>query len=140
MAPTTLRTFVDNLEDVTFAGVSRQYTQGPPVGAPGTGDLPATFVKLPFMTERPLVLGEQGGLTEYHATMVYLVEPVGQNQQGPNFDAYVDAIDIVCAGMRAVTCNTLGLAKHLWSILPDPMQAVAGVQYWAVKVDVTGYG
>jgi hypothetical protein len=140
MAPTTLRTFVDNLEAVTFTGVSRQYTQGPPVGATADADLPATFVKLPFMSEEPLVLGEQGGWTEYHATLVYLVEPVAQNQQGPNFDAWVDAVDTVCVGMRAVTCNTLGLAKHLWSIPPSPMETVAGIQYWAVKVDVTGYG
>jgi hypothetical protein len=140
MAPTTLRAFVDNLEAVTITGVSRQYMQGPPVGAPTTADLPATYVRTPHASEGPLVLGEQGGWPEFHATLVLLVEPVAQNQQGPNFDAWVDAVDSILVAMRAVTCGDLGVAKHRWTIRPESHAEVAGVRYWAVSVDVEGHG
>lgn len=139
MAPTTFRAFVDNLEAVTVTGVQRQYEQGPPMGAPGVGDLPCSFVRTPYVSEGPLVFDEQGGMTNYHAVFVYCVEPVGQSTTPANFDEWVDAVDSVLTAMRGVTCGSLGLAHHTWAVQPNPHIEIAGIRYWAVQVDVEGW-
>ena len=136
---TTLRTFVDNLEAVTITGVTRQYTQGPPAGAPGTADLPASYVRLPKSSEGPIVLSGQGGWPELSATLMILMEPVAQNLQGVNFDATVTMIDNVSTAFGAVACGTLGMAKPSWSCA-QTIDSVAGIDFWAVIVDVRGRG
>ena len=133
-----MRTFVDNLEAVTIAGVTRLYSQGPPTST-NDPDLPAQYVKLPAMDEGPLVYGEMGGWPTLRATLVILQEAVAQNLQGVNFDATVDLIDATRTGMLAVSCGTLGKAKASFTIRQG-IDTVAGVEYWALFVDVTGQG
>ena len=136
---TTLRTFVDNLEAVTITGVERQYTQGPPAGAPGTADLPASYVRLPNTGEVPITLGNMGGWPDLRATLVILLEPVAQELQGANFDTTVDMIDNIATALRAVSCGTLGLAQFSWTAV-QTIDEVAGTRFWAVVVDVEGRG
>jgi len=138
MAITTMRTFVDNLEAVSISGVTRLYSKGPPTQT-NTPDLPASFVKLPRSGDGPMVFQNQGGWPTLRATLVIVVEPVAQNLQGVNFDAAVTLIDAIHTGMRAVTCGTLGKAEFTWDIRQG-IETVAGVEYWALFVDVEGRG
>ena len=137
MAPTTYRSFVDALEALTIAGVSRQYTQGPPIGAPGVADCPFQYVRYPGSDEIPIVFDEQGGWPTLRAELVIGVEPVGQDTAFANFDATVDMMDAVATALRAATCITL---SHLRWSLRQIIDTVAGQQYWAIVAAVEGNG
>jgi hypothetical protein len=128
---------VDALEATTVAGVSRTFTQGPPLGSPGVTDCPFQYVRFPEGDEIPLVFGEQGGDPTLRAEFVVCIEPVGQSTAPENFDATVDMMDAVTAGLRALSCIT---KSHLnWS-LRLAMDIVAGQMYWAVIASVEGRG
>ena len=134
---TTFRSFVDALEALTITGVVRQYTQGPPMGAPGTADCPFQYVRYPASDEIPLVFGEQGGWPTLRADLVIGVEPVGQNTGFENFDDTVDMMDNVVSALQGAPCIT---KSHLrWSIR-QAIDTVAGQQYWAVITAVEGSG
>ena len=137
MAVTTYRSFVDALEALDIAGVSRQYTQGPPVGSPSTPDCPAQFVRYPGSDEHAIVFGEQGGWPTLRADLVVLVEPVGQSRGGENFDHTVDMMDAVAIALRGAPCIT---KSHLRWGCRQTIEEVAGQAYWAVVANVEGNG
>jgi len=137
MAATTYRSFVDALEALTITGVVRQYTQGPPVGSPGTADCPFQYVRYPGGDEVPLVFGEQGGWPTLRADLLVCVEPVGQNLTPENFDDTVDMMDNMATALRGQSCTTK--AHVTWSIR-QIIDTVAGQQYWAVLATVEGHG
>ena len=137
MAVTTYRSFVDALEALTITGVSKQYTQGPPVGSPTTDDCPAQFVRYPGSDEHAIVFGEQLGWPTLRADLVVLVEPVGQNLGGENFDATVDMMDAVAIALRGAPCIT---KSHLRVSMRQTIEEVAGQAYWAVVANVEGNG
>ena len=134
---TTFRSFVDALEALTITGVVRQYTQGPPMGAPGTADCPFQYVRYPASDEIPLVFGEQGGWPTLRADLVIGVEPVGQNTTFENFDDTVDMMDNVTVALQGAPCITK--SKLNWSIR-QAIDTVAGQQYWAVIAAIEGKG
>jgi hypothetical protein len=138
MPPTTYRSFVDALEALVVAGVVRRYSQGPPIGAPGTADCPFQYVRYPGTDEEyPIVFGEQGGWLDLHADLVIGVEPVGQDVAPENFDNTVDMMDNLAAALRGQTCTTKSHVR--WS-LRQIIDTVAGQQYWAVLAQVRGNG
>ena len=134
---TTYRSFVDALEALSISGVNRQYTQGPPIGAPGTADCPFQYVRYPGSEEESaIVFGEQGGYYELHAELVICIEPVGQNTAFENFDDTVDMMDAVQTTLQAMGCITD--SKSAWS-LRQTIDTVAGQEYWAVVAQIRGY-
>ena len=137
MAVTTYRSFVDALEALVITGVVRQYTQGPPSGAPATADTPAQYVRSPGSDEIAIVFGEQGGWPTLRAELVILVEAVGQNVQPENFDDTVDMMDNIATALRGATCMTKSHVR--WS-LRQTIDTVAGQAYWAVVAGVEGSG
>jgi hypothetical protein len=138
MAVTTYRSFVDALEALSITGVNRQYTQGPPIGAPGVADCPFQYVRYPRTDEEfAIVFGEQGGWADLQAELVIGVEPVGQNVAPENFDDTVDMMDNVAAALRGSTCLTK--SKLRWG-LRQAIDTVAGQEYWAVIATVRGNG
>ena len=137
MALTTYRSLIDALEALSITGVVRQYTQGPPAGAPSTADCPAQYVRYPGGDERPLVFGEQGGWCTFRAELVILVEPVAQNVQPENFDDTVDMMDSITTALRNADCITL--SKLHWNIKMI-IDTVANTPYWAVLAVVEGSG
>jgi len=137
MAITTYRSFVDALEAVAITGVSRQYTQGPPLGSPGVGDCPFQYVRYPASDEIPLVFGEQLGWPTLRAELVVCIEPVGQSTGYANFDATVDMMDAVATALRALTCIT---KSHIRASVRQAIDTVAGQDYWAVVASVEGNG
>jgi len=137
MAPTTYRTFVDALEALVVTGVVQRYTSGPPSGAPGTSDIPAQYVRYPGSDEVAIVFGEGGGWPTLRAELVLLVEAVGQNTQGRNFDLTVDMMDNLATALRGTTCTTK--SKLRWSVRMGE-DLVAGTAYWAVVANVEGSG
>jgi len=134
---TTFRSFVDALEALTITGVNRQYTQGPPIGAPGVADCPFQYVRYPRSEEIPIVFGEQGGWPTLRAELVLGVEPVGQNTAFENFDDTVDLMDALVTALQASSCITK--SKLTWNIR-QAIDTVAGQQYWAVIAEVEGRG
>jgi len=135
---TTYRSFVDALEALDITGVVRQYTQGPPVGAPGTADCPFQYVRYPGTDEEfAIVFGEQGGWADLRAELVIGVEPVGQNVTPENFDDTVDMMDNVRTALQGATCMTK--SKLRWS-LRQTIDTIAGQDYWAVVAQVRGNG
>jgi hypothetical protein len=138
MATTTYRSFVDALEALTITGITRQYEQGPPTGAPGVADCPFQYVRYPGSDEEfAIVFGEQGGWNELHADLVVCVEPVGQNVTPENFDDTVDMMDNVMHALQGSSCLTK--SKLRWG-LRQTIDTVAGMEYWAVVATVRGYG
>ena len=138
MAVTTYRSFVDALEALTITGVVRQYTQGPPIGSPGTADCPFQYVRYPGTDEEfAIVFGEQGGWADLHAELVICVEPTGQNVAPENFDDTVDMMDNVATALRGSTCMTK--SKLRWG-LQQTIDTVAGQEFWAVLARVRGNG
>jgi len=134
---TTYRAFVDALEALSITGVSRTYTQGPPLGAPGVGDCPFQYVRYPGSdSETAIVFGEQGGRYHLRAELVVGVEPVGQNTAFENFDDTVDLMDAVQTALQGASCITD--SKLNWS-LRQVIDTVAGQQYWAVLAVVEGW-
>ena len=133
---TTYRSFVDALEALDVAGVVRRYTSGPPAGAPGTGDVPAQYVRYPGGDERALVFGEGGGVGTLRAELVVLVEAVAQSTQARNFDLTVDMMDNVAAALRGAPCSIGG--KLSWSVRMGE-DLVAGTAYWSVIASVEGH-
>jgi len=138
MAITTMRSFVDAVEAISITGVVRQYTQGPPTST-NDMDVPCTFVKLPNESEGPVVYQNQGLWPQMRCTLVVIVEAVAQNYQWVNFDACVDMMDNVSAAMRGLSCGTPAKSHTTWSIRQG-IETVAGVEYWALFVDVEGRG
>ena len=137
MASTTYRAFVDALEALTITGVTRQYTQGPPLGPPGVADCPFQYVRYPTSTEIPMVFGEQGGWPTLRAELVIGVEAVGQNTAFENFDDTVDMMDNVALALQGSSCIT---KSHLRWEIRQAIDTVAGQQYWAVIAIVEGSG
>lgn len=137
MPPTTYRSFVDALEALVITGVTRQYTKGPPVGAPATADCPAQYVRYPGGDEVPLVFGNQLGWPTLRAELVVLVEPVAQDTGPANFDKTVDMMDNVMTALRAASCFT---ASHIRCSTRQIIDTVAGQDYWAVLANVEGSG
>jgi len=138
MAVTTYRSFVDALEALSITDVTRQYTQGPPVGAPSTADCPFQYVRYPRSNEEhAIVFGEQGGWADLQADLVVCLEPTGQNVTPENFDDTVDMMDNVADALRGATCYTK--SKLFWGIR-QTIDTVAGQEYWAVVATVRGYG
>jgi hypothetical protein len=134
---TTYRSFVDALEALTITGTNREYTQGPPIGAPGVADCPFQYVRYPGSDEEhAIVFGEQGGRYELHAELVIGIEPVGQNTAFENFDNTVDMMDNVQTALQAASCITD--AKLTWT-LSQIIDTVAGDRYWAVLARVSGW-
>ena len=129
---------IDALEALSITGVNRQYTQGPPIGAPGVADCPFQYVRYPGSNnEHAVVFGEQGGWNHLRAELVIGVEPVGQNTAQENFDDTVDMMDNVASALRGASC--ISSSKINWS-LRQIIDTVAGQQYWAVLAVVEGYG
>ena len=136
-APTTFRSFVDDLEATSITGVNRAFTQGPPEGSPGTSDCPFQYVRYPQGEEIPVVFGEQGGWPTLRAELVVCVEPTGQSTAPANFDDTVDMMDAIITGLRALSCIT---KSHLTWSLRQTVDIVAGQAYWAVVANVEGHG
>ena len=137
MAPTTYRSFVDALEAMSVTGVDRDFTQGPPLGAPGVADCPFKYIRYPGGDERPIVFGSHGGWPTLTAEVVIGIEPVGQKDAGNNFDDTVDLMDALNTALRALACITK--SKLNWNIR-QTIDTVAGQQYWAVVARVEGSG
>jgi hypothetical protein len=133
----TFRSFVDGLEALVVTGVVRRYTQGPPLGAPGTADCPFQYVRYPRSTEVAIVFGEQGGHPTRTAELVIGVEPVGQNTAYENFDDTVDLMDNLESALQGASCLTK--SKLNWSIRQED-DPVAGQMYWAIIATVEGSG
>ena len=130
----TMRTFVDGLEALTIAGVTRQFTSGPPTAAPA--NLPAMFIYLPAITGvNRITLGNQGGGGTLGTQIIILVEAVAQNLQGQNFDDAVDMADTLEAALIASGCAIGGVLG--WDINIIEFD-VAGIVYWTVRAILTG--
>lgn len=137
MPLTKFRAFVDALEAMTVTGVSRNYTQGPPLGAPVDADCPALFVRYPEADEDRTTFGTHGGWPTFRTDVVIVVEPTGQNTAPANFDATVDMMDNLSAALRDLQC--IVKSKMRWHI-KQTMELVAGQEYWAVVASVEGRG
>jgi len=138
MPITTAREFIDNLEAITITGIARAWTQGPPTQV-NDGDLPGMFVKLPSVEEGPTVFQNQGLWPTFRATLVIIWGASAQNLQGVNFDSVVDLIDYVSTAFRSESCGNLAKSHITWSIRQG-IETVAGVEYWALFVDVEAQG
>ena len=137
MASTTFRTFVDNIEALEVAGVTRRYIEGPP--ASSAAATPFQYVRYPRGNQGPIVFGEGGGPPTMIAEMVICVEEVAQNVQSENFDNTVDMMDAVNTAIRAAGNCWPGKGKANWEIRMG-VDTVAGTDYWAVITTITGSG
>ena len=137
MAPVTFRTFVDNIEALVVAGVTRSYTQGPP-GSLDAADLPSSWVQFPFGEEGPTVFGEQGGNTELQADLIVAVQAYGLGTPPLNFDATVNMMDAVAVAIRATGNCWPANSKARWSIRLG-LATVSGNDYWAVITRIRGF-
>ena len=137
MPLTKFRVFVDSLEAMTVTGVSRNYTQGPPLGAPTDADIPALFVRYPTANEARTTFGTHGGWPTFRVDVVVAVKAVGQDTAPANFDATVDMMDNLSTALRTESC--IVLSKMAWTI-KQSIEEVAGQPYWAVVASVEGSG
>ena len=139
MAAITYRTFVDGLEGLTITGVKRQFTKGVPATMQTTS-LPAQYVRTPgnvasAVTEIGLAFGGSGRLLHLRADLVVVVEAMGQNTQGANFDAMVTMVDSVNAALESDTAHILATGSPTWETRYE-LVMIGEVVYHAVVAAV----
>lgn len=133
MTPTTFVEFVNNLEALAVAGVTRRYPSGPP-GSLKAADLPASWVQFPFGSEGNTVFGEIGGNPVLQADLVIATEAYGLSRYPENFDLTVAMMDNVAVAVRAMGgTSRCWPAKGLvsWATRLG-MVTLSGNNYWAV--------
>lgn len=133
---TTFAAWLNSLEGLTIAGVTRCYTAGPPASLT-TADLPAQWLELPHGETRPACAGAEGGDRTLYTDLVIALEPVGQNTQAANFDATVAMLDSIETGLKALTSVLLGPMTWRSRLA---IVTVSGNTYWAVITEVEGLG
>ena len=139
MAAITYRTFIDGLEALTVAGITKRYTQGPPPVLQ-TANLPAQWVRTPgrvaaATTEIGLAFTGAGLDVKFRADLVVAVEATGQSLQFANFDAMVTMVDSVAAALRSDAAHILATGSPTWEIGYEIM-AVGDILYHAVVAAV----
>lgn len=133
---TTYANFITNLGDISITGVNRLYDE-PPTSL-NTADLPAQWVQFPVGEENALTFGVHGGWPTFTAQLIVAYEAVGQNTQPTNWSGVVSLMDTIVTVLHSAV-GTVAKGKLTWFINPG-IVTVAGSDYWAVLVDVTGHG
>ena len=132
---TTYANFVANLGDLSITGVNS--VDEPPTKL-NTSKLPVQWVQFPTGEENALTFGVHGGWPSFTAQLVVAYDAVAQNTQSSNWSGIVSLMDTIAATLRSAV-GTVAKGKLTWVINPGVV-TVAGVDYWAVIADVTGYG
>jgi len=134
---TTYVEYVDGLEALVVAGVTRRYTSGPPLSL-STADLPAQWVQLPDGESEAMVLGDAAGSRwpTFSANLIVAIEAVGQSTGGANFDA---AVTMMEAMRTRLELTDLTEAPLSWA-MRQAIVTVAGNDYWAIVCSVKGQG
>ena len=134
---TTFASFVNALEALSIAGVERRYQHGPPTSAPGTGEVPAQFVRSVSGSENPLAFGSEGGWPSLSAVFVIAVGPVAQETGERNFDKGIELMDALGTALRLTTCTTRSKLRWTVDLRVEPL---AGIDFWQVIANIEGDG
>jgi len=134
---TTYVEYVDGLEALVVAGVTRRYESGPPLSL-NTADLPAQWVQLPAGESEAMVLGDAAGSRwpVFNADLIIAIEAVGQGTGDVNFDATIVLMEALRTRLEL---SDLTEAPLLWT-MKQAIVTVAGNDFWAIVCSVKGQG
>lgn len=134
---TTYVEYVDGLEALVVAGVTRRYTSGPPLSL-NTADLPAQWVQLPTGDSGASIFGDPAGSRwpTFSADLIIAIEAVGQSTGGTNFDATVVLMEALRARLELTDLTESPLS---WT-MRQAIVTVAGQDFWAIVCSISGTG
>lgn len=138
MSITTYASFVAAIAVLDVSGVERQYTH-PPL-ALNTADLPASWVQLPSGKEDRLTLVYEGGWPTFLVQFVVALEAVAQDRQSANFTTAVAMMDTISDALRALGPIEICRGGLVTWTMKVAITTVAGIDFWAVVVDIEGRG
>ena len=136
MSITTYASFVAAIAALDVSGVERKYTH-PPL-ALNTADLPASWVQLPGGKEDRLTLTYEGGWPTFLVQFVVALEAVAQDRQSANFTTAVAMMDKISDALRALGPIEICRGGLVTWGMKVAVVTVAGVDFWAVAVDIEG--
>jgi hypothetical protein len=138
---TSYNTFINNLADLTIAGIQRKF-DGPPAGVE-TADLPCSFPRAAEGEEGPLTVQSSGGWPTFRGSLVIILEPIAQDTSPANHAKVLDMADNISAALRGVTPSSslpLGRGPINWTTTLTANEIVGERQYWALITTVEGHG
>ena len=135
---TTYAGFITALSAMTPAGVRHVYGLGDtPPASLNTADLPAMWVQLPKGEHDVLTFQSGKHWPTYSAEVVVAVIPAAQGMSlGRAFEQTVELMDNLATAMDAVRPAE---SKPRWTMRQGSVN-VAGIDYWAVIIEVTAAG
>jgi len=135
---TTYAQFIDRLSSMAPTGVKHVFGLGStPPAALNTADLPALWVQLPKAEHEVMTFESGKHWPTYSAEIVVAVTPSAQGMSlGKAFEDTVTLMDNLAAALDIVRPAQ---SKPRWTIRQGSVN-VAGIDYWAVIVEITAAG
>ena len=135
---TTYASFVAAIAALDVSGVTKKYAN-PPL-ALNTADLPSSWVQLPGGKEDRVTFRYEGGWPTFLVQFVVALEAVAQDRQSANFTAAVAMMDKISAALRALGPIEICRGGLVTWAMKVATTTVAGIDFWAVAVDIEGRG
>ena len=124
---TTYVNFIAAIHGLSVTGITRNYNHTPV--QINTADLPGKMLDLGGLSQNEnLTQCVDDGYT-LAVDMVIVLEPVGQDNPGPNYSAQATMVDNVLAALKTLSSN------YFYSISTG-IEYIAGVQHWIVRASV----
>lgn len=139
--PTTYEAFLAAVGDLDVVGIESKL-DAPPTKL-DTAELPASFPAATLgqvLSEGYMTVGTHGGWPHFTASLIVVMEPVGQSTLPENHKAAVAMIDNLTAALRASPVAGIGKSDVSWSVSLSPDFQVGTTAYWAVVATIDGHG
>lgn len=134
---TTYADFWAALAGLTITDVVRTYDHPPQ--SVNEADMPVQFVDFAELPEEMHISFDGGGgWPTYRGRLVVLIGPVVQDSNNANYAACIAMLDNVADALRDNTC-AFAKSAAIWE-MRIKVEAISGINYWAVEAFVEASG